>query len=1563
MTQSLTIFWSTLLLILLASADVYAQGGCQPGQAGAPLCEFACLSCNLDGTADQTGPALPTTPLTIDQCNFGVPPITLENPRWYAFVAGTTFIEFLLKPIDCSSGSGLEYAVLTSCDKPYRSVVCGTIDPALPTFIAPGLIIGNVYYLVIDGVNAAMCKYLITVNQGSTVGPELGTLGDITGPTQVCPKALVNYTIPPVPYALSYTWTAPAGSKINGGGSAVVVPANGDKGTTVSVLFGNLGGNICVTASNVCDTPKTICLPVVNQAIPITQLPDRELCFEELPFFWEEEPGNFISAPGTYTFTSTPYTSFLGCDSTVRQKIIAKPRKFKNLPPTWLCQGDCLRVGDYDYCESGNFQEMLVAEDGCDSMVNFTIIVIPVRSGVVKPDTITCRTPSIVLRKDSTTTVANTVVYKWVNNLGTVISNADTAVVTDAGPYYFIVTNNGGGKACPDTTEVLIPVNKTAPVSNAGPNRIITCEEPQIQLQGSGSTGPQYTYLWIALNGGNIVSGSATLTPTINTTGTYRLRVTNQINGCTATDNTIVSAETAPPIVNAGGGTYNCLTPSVALTSTTNAVNPTYAWTGPNGFTSALQNPVANVSGNYTVVVTDGNTGCTNSAVAEVIANTAVPGASTSSGVLTCVVDAVILGGASPAPNPQFAWTGPNGFASSLSNPTVTEAGTYVLVVTGANGCTSSATALVPLDDTPPGATLAVPNNLNCNNATVNITASSTAPPTSLQHNWTRPDGSTTATGVIPVLAAGAPGNYSVVITNTENGCTSSASAAVNQTPAVTAAVGAVSNALCFGQQNGSASVTPGGGNGAYTYLWNTGNNTQTLNNVGSGTYTVTITDGENCTATATATITQPALLTVNAASTPQMANGVADGTATVSPAGGTAAYTYLWSNGETTQSVADLLPGSFTVTVTDANGCTAVTIATVNAYDCTIDAAVDATDATCFEANNGQATVVTINGQTPFTYAWSTGETTVSIGNLKPGVYTVVVTDAANCPEAIAFTISEPNLLKANATSANSSGPLSNDGSAEANPTGGVGPYTYLWSTGGTDAMITGLMEGSYTVTVTDENGCTAVQTVQVIAGNCGIVANFITAPVVCNGQNDGAATIVLNGGTGPFTYLWSTGGTAETEPNLPAGTHTVTVTDANNCEITEEVTITEPPALTLALDNVVSTPCPNVPEGSATVVAAGGTSPISISWSNGQSGPTAVDLIAGTYTVTLTDDNECSTTLQVIVQAIDTVPPVIATDNLIAQLGTAGNVTLSIQSVGLDVTDNCGVKTVTFIPGSYNCSQLGPHPVQITATDEAGNTSVDTIIITVVDNLAPTLTCPSSIIRCFGNDIVEYDAPVATDNCLGNGGMFALVTGFPSGTTFPAGTTTNTYTYTDADGNIGSCTFEVTILDPIDITGQVINDIDSQMIARIDINVTGSLSPYTFEWMFNGETVDTTEDLTDIGAGVYTVTVTDEAGCTSTKSFEVFSMVDTDEPAWANGLLIVPNPTSGRLSVIFPDQLSHDVYLTVFDLTGRLVQRESMQAPKRVDFDLSAQPDGFYTLLLQVNGRIVARKIVVSR
>jgi len=287
--------------------------------------------------------------------------------------------------------------------------------------------------------------------------------------------------------------------------------------------------------------------------------------------------------------------------------------------------------------------------------------------------------------------------------------------------------------------------------------------------------------------------------------------------------------------------------------------------------------------------------------------------------------------------------------------------------------------------------------------------------------------------------------------------------------------------------------------------------------------------------------------------------------------------------------------------------------------------------------------------------------------------------------------------------------------------------------------------------------------------------------------------------------------------------------------------------------------------------------------------------------------------------------------------------------------------------VPASFNCAQLGPHEVVVTAIDDAGNTTVSTITVIVVDNLPPWLLCPASVVRCFGNNVVQYPAPVATDNCLGNGGMFDLVSGLPSGSPFPTGTTTVTYTYTDADGNIGSCTFEVTVLTQLTIKlDTILDDKGGLEIGAVRISVSGSLSPYTFEWFQSGVLLPTTtEDLENIGNGSYTVIVTDEVGCTATAGpFVVDSLVSTkNTPDWANGLLIMPNPTSGQLSVIFPTQLSDDVYFSVFDMTGRLVLQQMTEAPQRMDVDLSKVSDGMYTVLIRIRDQVLARKIVVNK
>ncbi len=1494
--------------------------------------------------------------------------MVLERPRWYGFIAGSESIGFWIRNLGCSSGTDIEAAIAIGCEFPNVALTCGPVDPLNPLVVATGLTVGRVYYLVVDGVNDANCRFEIRLAFGSTKIP-LGAIDTIQGLKQVCPNATTTYSLPPVSGAISYTWTTPPNTKINGGNNNVItLPATPNAPSTIQVEFANQGGAICVTANSACDTPKTTCTLVTNQPLPITQLPDLRICFEELPFFWEEEPFTAISAPGTYTLTSTPYVSYLGCDSTVRQRIIAQPRKLRVLPLTRLCNDECLEVNGFPYCESGNFQEIMTAEDGCDSTVVFSILKVRARAGIQTPDTVNCRRPIVTLRADSLTTTGNSVFYKWLDNLGNTISTTKTADVTTAGPFYFIVNNVSGGIICSDTAEVIVPVNLTLPNANGGPDRVITCEEPVIQLQGVGPVGPQYSYLWIALEGGNIVSGSTTLKPLVNAAGRYRLRVTDEINGCVQTDDVIVTALTTPPTASTTGGTISCAVPTTTVSVSTNANTPTFEWTGPGGFSSSQQNPTVNAPGTYTVTVRDGNTGCTNSAVAVVAGDTQAPGASATGGELNCIFEQVTLSGASPTNNASFSWTGPGGFSSNAPNPIANLPGTYLLTVTGPNGCTSTAMAEVTIDTIPPQVGVSASANLNCKNASVNLIASSNLPPSQRTHLWRRPDGIEFNTGNTPTFEVNEPGTYVLVITNESNSCTASATVTVVQNPPVSVSAEGVEPVLCFGQSNGSIAVSPSGGNGSFTFLWSNGANTPVVSGLPAGTYTVTVTDGEGCSATASVTVTQPPLLKANTSSTPQMANGAADGTATATPEGGTPAYTFLWSTGDTTAVIENLLPGVYTVTITDANGCTAVGVANVSAYACTIDVEISAQNVSCKNAADGTAEVLIVQGVTPFTYTWSTGDTTQAVANLAPGTYTVEVVDGANCPEVLTFTVSEPTAVVANASAVNMSGPATNDGSATVDPTGGTPPYTFAWSNGDSTQTISGLTAGLYTVTVIDANGCTAEQTVEVLPGNCGLTTDVLAEPVKCNGEASGSASVVLTGGNPPFTFQWSSGGTAQTESGLGVGTYTVTITDINGCEVTDETTITEPPTLTIELVSTTNTECLGRPEGSATVSADGGTGNISYKWSNGATGPEAAGLAAGTYTVTATDVNGCTITAEATVVVTDSIAPTIEGDAIEVFLGPSGSVTLSLQNLpGLLISDNCIVDEVSFVPKAFTCADVGAQQLTVTASDEVGNVATQTISVIVRDTLPPKLTCPNSIIRCFGNDIVQYPAPVAVDNCLGIGGTFDLVEGLPSGAQFPVGTTPVTYAYTDAGGNVGSCTFEVTILTELIVTlDTILPDKGDLGIGAVRINVSGSLSPYTFEWFRNGEPFPAnTQNLDSVYSGAYTVIVTDDLGCTATAGpFVVDSLSSTKaQPQWANGLLIMPNPTPGHLTILFPEPLNTDAHLVLFDLTGRLVFQQIVEAPHRFRLDLSDLPDGLYSLLLRVEDQVLVRKIVVSK
>ncbi len=1261
---------------------------------------------------------------------------------------------------------------------------------------------------------------------------------------------------------------------------------------------------------------------------------------------------------------------------------------------------------------------------------------------VATPAQLTC-TNNLTTLNGSNSTSGDDIIYNWVVGTGgNIVSGqgTSTAVVNAAAIYVLQVTNTVTN--CTATKTVAVTADQSLPAAEAGPVGTLTCSNPSTTLQGTGSSGTNFSYLWTTNSGGNIVSGGNSLTPSVNGVGNYILKVTNLDNGCAKFDTTSVAGNTTPPTVSVAAATLTCANPAAPLNTTTNASNPTFAWSGPNGFTSTVQNPSVSSTGNYTVVVTDQTTGCTQTQSATASANTNPPGASAIGGTVTCATTSVNLNGNSPVSNVSYAWTGPNNFTSNLQNPVSGTAGTYNLVVTWAdNGCTSSTAATVFSNTNPPTAAIATPSNLNCNTNSVQMNGANSSQGANFSYLWTTSNGNIVSGENTLTPIVNSAGTYVLQVTNADNGCTANSNSTVVQTPAVTAAVGTQTNVSCNGNANGSATAIAGGGNGTYSFSWSNGQNGANLTNVLAGNYVVAITDGENCTATSSVTISQPAVLNCNASATAQTANGQNDGTATANPNGGTANYSYIWSNGQTTQTISGLAPGSFTVSVSDANGCVDIQTVTVNSVNCALVANVSSTNVSCFGLENGSATANLAGAASPVTYNWSNGGTTANISNLAAGNYSVQILDGNGCPAELSVNISQPAQLQANAIATPETAPGANNGTASATPTGGTGNYTYSWSNGATTSSISNLAPGSYSVEILDGNGCGFTQTVIVASASCAMSAAVSAVNVSCAGNTNGQATVSLTGGNAPFIYNWSNGQTAATATNLAPGNYSVSVSDAVGCEAVQTTSIAEPLPIAfdlLAHSHVV---CPTDANGMATVAANGGTGNFSYLWSNGQTGATVNNLTVGVHSVLATDENGCTHEMWVNIMAVDEVAPVISLQNATVGISQSGTATVTLADLQAVLTDNCAVSASEITPNQFTCAQIGQQTVTVTVWDAAGNSSSASANVNIVDNLAPQVSCPADIQKCYSEATVNYAAPTAEDNCTGQG-QWNLVEGLASGSTFPVGKTVNIYTYTDAAGNVGQCQFQVEIVSQTAVSAVISGGCFQTCEGFVSLeNVTGGISPYFVEWS-NGQTgmnatgvcadgitvsildgagcrtaqtlnlnipsalamavnsiqnatngqsngsvkvtvsggatpylyvwtdalgnfVSNQEDLENVPAGTYNLAVTDANGCNikNVEGIIIENVVNTNEPNWAKGMKIVPNPTQGFVQIRFSEMPKSDVELMVLDATGRNLMNLISTGEQIIELDLTGLPDAIYTVRLRSAGEVSMRKLVLNR
>lgn len=1017
-------------------------------------------------------------------------------------------------------------------------------------------------------------------------------------------------------------------------------------------------------------------------------------------------------------------------------------------------------------------------------------------------------------------------------------------------------------------------------------------------------------------------------------TGTYDDVQQNQY-GCDSTTQLLLIVVPLETKVN-GAANLNCNLTSVTLNSTGSIFSTGAVFTWKKGNTVVGNGPTLTVTtgGTYTLSIASvvGGHTCIESKSVTILQDTAPPqGVTATGGNANCYTAQVTLVGNSTTPGVTYSWTGPSGYTSNQQNPTVSVQGNYVLTVTGTNGCTKTATAVVSENKVPPAAAAAANGTLNCNAATVQLSGAGSSTGSQFTYLWTTTNGNITTgeASLTPTVNQG--GSYVLTVTNFNNGCTTTATATVIQLPPVASQITASSNVACFGGASGAASVEASGGTGTFSYAWSSGATTASATNLTAGNYSVVVTDGNGCTSSQSVTISQPSNLVPNASATPQTIFGVDDGTATANPTGGTSGYTFLWGNGETTQTITDLAPGNYMVVITDANGCSASQTVTVSEVTCIVKANIDQTNVSCNGAADGTATVNLEDATPPFTYLWSNGATTQTATGLAGGTYDVSVTDAEGCDVVTTVFIDEPQPFNSNATSTNLTAFNADNGTASANPNGGTAPYTYLWNNGETTATISNLAPGDYTVVVIDANGCEVEQTVTVNQYVCTIAASIILGDISCNGAADGQATFSLVGGNAPFTYEWSNGGTTATITGLTAGTYIGTATDETGCPAIAEATLTEPNALGIEVIEMVEAEC-GAADGLLTVVGTGGTPDFSYLWqTGGEMTPTVGDLTAGSYTVAITDANGCSESFDVLLGTDDDVLPIVVTQNITIQLDANGQATIVPADVDNGSTDDCLIATYELDQTIFSCADLGDNTVTLSVTDIGNNVATGTAIVTVEETVPPTIVCPNEVVVPGCNAVADF-VVTATDNCGGNV-VITQDSGLPSGSNFPLGNSTVAFTATDLGGNTSSCSFVVTVQSNIVLSiSSVAVTCFGENDGSATANVAGGLPPITYLWS-NG---DDTQTSTGLIAGTYTVSIADAGGCAAVESVTIGQPTNLTT-SLVNIMNAVNNQANGSIDVTVSGGTSPYTY----------VWKNSMGTVIGNAEDISGLLPGTYTLV----------------
>jgi gliding motility-associated-like protein len=1084
-------------------------------------------------------------------------------------------------------------------------------------------------------------------------------------------------------------------------------------------------------------------------------------------------------------------------------------------------------VGDADDNEdlinlsAGNYN--VVVEDltsGCKSSLSVNIDIANTLAINLTPTSLDCNSDTNGSIATIVTGGSPTYDFDWTLG-GFSVSSDEDPINLSAGNYILTLTDGNGCQKI-DSAEITEPTAISLNASSINSS----CGQADgtvsvIALGGTIST--DYNYSWFEVGGGfpgNAVGNTATVNSLVS--GSYQVLVSDD-KLCQDSIPVAISDDNAPS-VSFSVTDVECFGDSTGVIDLTvvGIPNFSYSWTGPNGFTNNVSDSITElISGNYTVVVTDGNL-CTRTK--NIVVDGPLNGLSLDSTVtpLTCNGDSTgaitiqINGGTAPF---QTIWSGPSGYSSTNEDLVSLDTGTYSLLVIDSGGCqlTNNFFEVTQPDSISIAETISLPT-CNALDGSISVTAGGGLVATNYQYLWDNLSAPAFGIGILPSLSNIGAGNYQITVTD-DFSCTSSKVFSIANANAPTLSA-VVTDIDCNGNNNGSIDLTVTG-TSSYTLDWDNdgvgdADDNEDLTGLSGGTYSVTVNDLiTGCVSVLSENIIDPNPISIGSTVSNILCNGNNDGAIELFLAGGTGDLSPLWTtiipgNGIITNDTnqTGLAKGTYKVLVSDFNNCKDSVTYNIEESD-TISISSILSDVQCADSINGSINVNPIGGTGILIASWSSTNPlfanpgTFNINTLDSGSYSLNITDSNSCNFDTTFNLVKPSSILTLPEIQHVSCFGAVDGEIALNIIGGNGGFSTSWT--GPNAYsslndtIISLDTGSYILNIVDLKGCTKDTSVIILQPN-EIDLSAVINNVACFGDLNGKINISVSGGTLPFSYDWDTDGTGDFDDddsvfNLSSGNYSFSLLDSNNCSVDSIFNVVQPSAITISavLNNNL---CFNDSLGSILPTQSGGTGTINYTWTSPSGYTSSSDTItllhSDTFNLSLIDSNQCLLDTFFVISSATKIEPNLALID--------ANCGLSDGSAEVIPSGGAGVGTYTFIWKDAS-NNIISNTNNVTAVS-AGNYSV---------SITDSNNCSADTIFTISNT----SGPIISVNNI-----------------------TNTTCFEGSDGSI-------------------------------DVSITGGNQPYSIYW--NPNHYSQTSVLSNVGAGNHIVKVIDSVGCEATDTITV--------------------------------------------------------------------------------------------